>query len=134
MLLDLPDIVTVNGPALKRRILASVTDMEAHTVAARRPERYEVPNSDGRVNLFKARDAATTERMRSCSGSDPWVRELIGQWVAMSALPAAEADFWRSAGFMEAVREGRDLPRRRRMGVDCGSRHPNPLDSPQATA
>ena len=118
MLLDNPDVVTVNGSALKRRILSYVTDMQAHTVAARRPDRYSVPNSDGRVNLFKARDAAAHERMRACSGSDPWVRELIGQWVAMSGLPTSEADFWRSPGFMEAIREGRDIQMRRYLDDD----------------
>lgn len=118
MNIDVADTFLVNGQALKRKVLGTVTDMEALKLTARNPDRYRIPNDTFRPNMFKARDDAVASRMSQCSAGDSWVREFITQWCAMSGLPSADADFWREAGFMEAVRAGRDIQLRRYLDED----------------
>lgn len=122
MQLDSVESYLINGQALKRRVVSSVSDTEAMKIASRNPDRYRIPtvnSSDGfRPNMFKARDAALSERMKRCHSSDPWVREILVQWCQMSGLPASEGDFWRELGFMDAVRNGRDLQIRRFLDDD----------------
>lgn len=119
MVLETPDTYFFNGQALKRRVIASVSDSDAMQLASRNPGRYHVPNSDGsRPNMFKARDDIMKERMRKCHSTDAWVRDIMRQWCAMSGLAPAEADFWREVGFMEAVRNGRDIQIRRYLDDD----------------
>ena len=115
---EVADIFTVNGRALRQRIVAGVTDSQAYRVAARAPEKYRLLGDNARPNMFKARDDAVGDRMKRCHSSDPWVRELITQWVNMSGLQPADADFWQAPSFMEAVREGRDLQIRRYLDDD----------------
>ncbi len=116
--LDSSDSFTVRGDTLKRRVASSVSEGDAFRTVARNPQRYRIPNDDFRPNMLKARDDALRTRMASCSGSDPWVRELIGRWCHMSGLPTSDGDFWRERGFMEAVRNGRDLQIRRFLDDD----------------
>lgn len=122
MRLDSSETFLINGFNLKKRVQSSVSDFDAMKLAARNPDRYRLPTfnreDSSRPNMFKARDAAVSERMQRCEGSDPWVREIITQWCAMSGLRTGDADFWRELGFMEAVRAGRDLQIRRYLDDD----------------
>jgi len=118
MNLETSDTYTVRGETLKRRLVASVTEGDAFRTVAKNPRRYQIPNDAFRPNMLKARDDAMHLKMNSCSASDPWVRELITQWVEMSGLPSNDADFWRERGFLEAIKAGRDLQIRRYLDDD----------------
>lgn len=118
MNLETSDTYSVSGAALKRRLVASVSEGDAFRTVAKNPQRYQVPNSPFRPNMLKARDDALHLKMNSCSASDPWVRELINKWCEMSGLTTNDADFWRDRGFMDAVRAGRDLQIRRFLDDD----------------
>lgn len=118
MRLDTVETFLINGQTLKRRVLNSVSDTDALKVASRNPDRYRITPEATRPNLFKARDDALAARMAKCHSSDPWVREIMLKWCELSGLPSAEADFWREIGFMEAVRNGRDLQIRRYLDDD----------------
>ena len=112
------DSHTISGSTLNRRVKASVSEGDAFREVARNPDKFKVPNDSLRPNMLKARDAALTARMSQCSASDTWVREIIAKWCEMSGLSPADADFWREKGFMEAVKDGRDLNLRRFLDED----------------
>lgn len=97
------------GSELKRRILSSVSDLDAYKVAGRNPQRFRLFQDSERPDMFKARQQASAERLGRVQLSDPWVRDIIDKWCAMSGLPAGEAQFWSESGFREALREGRDI-------------------------
>ena len=115
---DTTDTYLFRGDSLKRRVIASVSEGDAFRTVARNPGKYQIPNDSFRPNMLKARDDALKTRMAQCSGSDPWVREILAQWCEMSGLPTSEGDFWRERGFMEAVRGGRDIQIRRFLDTD----------------
>lgn len=107
------DSVTIDGRELKRKIVSGVSDGDAYRTAARNPLKYRVPNDDFRPNLLKARDDTLRGKLASCNSTDHWVRDILKKWSDISGLPHTEADFWREPGFMDAVKNGRDLQIRR---------------------
>lgn len=112
------DSVLINGASLKQRVLASVSDTAVLSFASRNPERYATPGAPERPNIFRARREAVASRMEKCDSSDAWVREIVGHWCRISGLKPTDADFFREPGFMEAVRQGRDIQVRRYLDDD----------------
>jgi hypothetical protein len=98
-----------SGEAIRRRILASVTDLEALKAASRHPQRFRLGDDSTRPDMFKARQHATSQRLAEVRPSDPWVREIVDKWCEISRLPSSEAQFWAEAGFKAALKDGRDI-------------------------
>ncbi len=112
------DSVTFSGAALKRRVLNTVSDTAVQAFAQRNPTRYATPGAEHRPNMFRARREAVNSALATCSVSDVWVREIVSEWSRISGISTAQADFWRDAGFMDAVRNGRDIQVRRYLDDD----------------
>lgn len=119
MLLNTSTEYKFDGQQLKRRMVASVSDAEAYKVVSQNPTKFLTAGDPTlRPNLLKARDEALYQKAHSCNPADPWVREIVNKWVELSELPKADADFWRDAGFMAALRAGRDIWIRRFLDDD----------------
>lgn len=103
------ELILISGHMLKQKVMAKLTDSEISRIASKYGHKIKLPNEDVRPNMFKARDLATDELFKNCSKSDPWLKDIINQWVSISRLPENDADFWNHPRFMQGIKNGHGL-------------------------